>query len=137
MGYIRKHVPPGVDPFIIVDFTTMKRYLKIGGIPLSDPSKEPTGAIYAKVQFGKNVVQSLGAVAAWSELKDSGSEGYWYKPGTNGQPLTKSVARANEAESALVIPGESSSGKKKKKNKKKKKKTAEAQPEEEPSPEVD
>ncbi|KAF9016514.1 hypothetical protein BDZ89DRAFT_404904 [Hymenopellis radicata] len=138
MDYIRQHVPPGVDPVIIVDFTTMKRYLKIGGIPQPDASKEATVGIYAKVQFGKNVVQSLGAVAAWSELKEAGSErGYWYKPGTNGHPLTKSMARANEAESALVLPGESSSSKNKKKNKKKKKSTAEPQPEGEPTPEVD
>ncbi|KAF5373114.1 hypothetical protein D9758_001522 [Tetrapyrgos nigripes] len=152
VDYIVEHTPAvlhhDLDIFVIVDFTTMKKYLKIGGVSkppaaadVADETDPNDGnqrlkdkvtchvAISAKVQYGKKEVHTLGAVCLWEEFKAEAYEeqrGTWVKVGENGVPLPKSMARAKTASAALVV-GDNGAGseeakkKKKKKNKKKKK----------------
>ncbi|KAJ7130823.1 hypothetical protein C8R43DRAFT_663316 [Mycena crocata] len=62
-----------------VDFTTLDRDISIGLVPVPrkrtpGSRKERVAAIYAKVQSGREIIQSLGTVTNWDELKMSEEE---------------------------------------------------------------
>lgn len=57
-----------------VDFTTLDRNISIGIAPGGRTDKtesERSAAIYAKVQSGRQLIQSLGLVTGWKELQTS------------------------------------------------------------------
>ncbi|KAF7376462.1 Zinc finger MYND domain-containing protein 19 isoform X3 [Mycena sanguinolenta] len=60
------------DLMFQVDFTTLDRNISIGVAPFApSPHEERRAAIYAKVQSGREAIQSLGLVTGWKELQRS------------------------------------------------------------------